>query len=147
MGFWDTLATVTGNSLLDRLCRESGWSIDERSGKGIGLHFKGDHVTPQRTVYVFYEEGKPIMGFNCFCRAEYSDQNLPSDLMAALLVRNKSVTAGAWQANIDDGTLRFSLQHLTLAAGVNAHLFRTFCTLMVEEVAQVEAIMRRKGML
>ena len=51
MGFWDTVASVSANltatSRLDQLCRENGWSIDERHRNAIGLHFNGDRITPQ----------------------------------------------------------------------------------------------------
>lgn len=147
MGFWDTIASVTGNGRLDRICRELGWTIDERQGDGIALYFNGDRITPRRTVVVIYPEGEQIMFFACNCRGEFLGHNTSDELLGALLVHNDKVTIGGWAARIDGRTLTLSLQYTALAAGVDAASFKMICACMVKEVAEVEAHLQAKGLL
>ena len=141
------VANATGNGLLARLCRENGWNIDERHGDAIALYFKGDRVSPRRTVYVTYPEGKAAMVFTCPCRAEFSARSLPDDLLGAMLLHNDDVTLGGWAAKVDDGSMNLCLQYTGMTAGMNAANFKAICTLMVKEVADVEANLHRKGLM
>jgi hypothetical protein len=151
MGFWETVAsvaaTLTTNSRLDQLCRENGWSIDERHGNAIGLHFNGDRITPQRTVYVLSGRCDTIMQFSCRSRAVFSGHDLPDELMAAMMVHNKNVSLGGWYADLEENTLTLVLEYMALGAGVNATSFKGICSSMIEEVAQIEANLQRKGLL
>lgn len=141
------VARATGNSRLDRLCRENGWNIDERRGKAIILHFNGDQITPQRSIIAVYDDGDPAMTISGICRAEFRAHNTPDDLLGALLVRNSGVAFGAWTASVDDGEVTLTLQYRALASAVDAALFRVICTLIIKEVAEVEAHLHRRGLL
>ena len=138
---------VTGNGQLDQLCREIGWGIDERNGDGIALYFKGDRVSSRRTVIVIHPNGDQLMSFICKCRAVFSDRTLPDELLPAILIRNDDLTIGGWVAKLDGGTISLSLRYTALSAGVDAASFSRICSLLIEEVAEVEANLHRNGLL
>jgi hypothetical protein len=71
-----------------------GWSINEQVGPVIGLHFPGDRVTPQRTVYVNHEDGRDAVTFAVASRAEFSEYDLPDDLLPDMLFRNDIMGLG-----------------------------------------------------
>jgi hypothetical protein len=142
-----SIAGATGNTRLDRLCRESGWSIDVRQGNGIGLHFKGDSVTPRRTVFVIHADGDPLMAFACLSRAEFTARTMPNRLLAGLLEHNEDLALGGWVAVDEDGTISLKLKYTALAAGVDVEMFRLICMFMVKEVADIEAEMHDRSVL
>ena len=113
----------TGTGLLERLCHENGWGMDERDGNTIGLHFKGDHVTPLRTVFVGQGDARDWMIFICYLRAEFQRA---TGLLDAMLFRNDDVTPGGWSAYVENGVLKLRLRYTALAMGeccqIPAHL-------------------------
>jgi hypothetical protein len=146
MGFLNDFVKGMKDSRLERLCAELGWGVDERiDDKTFGLHFNGDRLTPKRVVYVI--DGDGMASFLCKCRAQFSSRTLPDDLLPAMLVRNVDVTVGAWQASVDSGGVSLLLRYNALTAGMDAATFQRICTMMLREVAEVEAGLSGKGLL
>lgn len=133
--------------LVVHLSRQLGWEIDEQKGRVYGFHFKGDAVTPRRTVYVVHAEGDKFMSFGCYCRAEFTADNLPGDLPLALMSRGQSLHGG-WEADIEkDDTITFLCSYTPHADGMDADSFKTICLTLVNEVAEVEASLHRKRLM
>lgn len=141
-----TATATRGGGLLDRLCRENGWGIDEREGDVIALYFNGDRTTPRRTVLIHHAAGENFMVFNCPSRAAFS-HTVPDGLMAAMLMRNHSVGIGGWTATVNGGTVTLKLEYTALANAVDAANFKLICSMLVKEVAEIEASLQGKGLL
>ena len=134
-------------SLLDQFCGDLNWNIDERHGKGIALYFKGDAISPRRTMIVIHGQGDKLVMFNCYSSATFTNRTLPDKLMPAILLRNDDVPIGGWVASIDDGEVNFCLRHTALAAGMEAADFKMIVSMMIEEVRSLEAGFRSKGLM
>jgi hypothetical protein len=104
-----------------------GWSIDEQHGPVIGLHFPGDRVTPQRTVYVYHEDGRDAVTFAVASRTEFSEDELPDDLLPDMLFRNDILGLGAWSAKEVQGMVTLVFQYTALTAGVDSDSFEMIC--------------------
>lgn len=147
MGFWSAVAAATGNTQIERLCRELGLSIDIRKGNVVGLNFEGDRITPQRTVYIRHKPGSKVMTFTSFCRAEFSEHTLPDDLLPAMMARNCESPIGGWAADLENGIVTLGLIYMGFAAAFDAANFKTICSLMIDEVAFIEGKLHSKGLL
>jgi hypothetical protein len=100
----------TRRGRVEGICDSLGWSVDERHGETIGLHFRGDDVTPQRNVYVCESEGGTAITFAVPTRTEISEYEMPGDLMPAMMFRNDQVGLGAWAAKEVRGSVTLILQ-------------------------------------
>jgi hypothetical protein len=139
---------IAGNSLMDRLCRENGWSIGERKGKRILLSFEGDSVTPRRDVHIIHGEGESVATFLARCRACYPTHRVPNELMIGLLARNEDLHFGGWHASVGrDGEANFWLCYRALTGGLTPAAFAAICKAFVVEVGQVENTLHGKGLL
>jgi hypothetical protein len=145
MGLFTSSRTRRGR--VEGICDSLGWSVDERHGDTIGLHFRGDEVTPKRAVYVCESEGGTAITFAVPTRTEISEYQMPDDLMPAMMFRNDQVGLGAWAAKEVRGTVTLILQYVAFAAGVDSTSFQTIINLMLREVAEVEATLERRGLL
>jgi hypothetical protein len=141
------IASVTSKSKLERLCQENGYSIFSRHGNSIALEFKGDAVSPHRHVIVRHPEGDPLMAFTAICRAKFTKRTLPNGMLAGLIEHNDELPLGGWAIEDDDGTISLKLKYTALAAGVDAEYFGRICTMMLMEVATIEAEMQERGVL
>jgi hypothetical protein len=119
------------------------WSIDEQHGPVIGLHFPGDRVTPQRTVYVYHEDGRDAVTFAVASRTEFSEY----DLLPDMLSRNDILGLGAWSAKEVQGMVTLVFQYTALTAGVDPDNFKLICHAVLKEVAEMEAVFESKGLL
>lgn len=147
MGLLSGFARAAGNGQLRGILATLGWSVDERQGDAIGLHFRGDRVTPQRTVYVYHADGGVAMTFVAATRTEFSEYSLPDDLLPAMLFRNDQLGLGAWAAKEVRGSVTLIFQYTALATGVDADNFKLICHAMLKEVAEMESLFARKGLL
>lgn len=138
---------LTGQTLVDRVCRRLDWEIDERHDCIYGLYFNGDHLVKRRTVHVAYNEGDAVMSFFCDSVARFTGDALPDSLLPSLLLRNWEVTIGAWHAKVEDGEVRLGLRYTALSQGVDATTFHMICEGMVKQVAEVEHLLHGKGLL
>lgn len=141
------IASVTGKSTLDRLCRENGYSIFSRQGDSIALEFEGDAVSPHRHVIVRHPEGDPLMAFTAICRAKFPAHKMPNAMLAGLLEHNDELPLGGWAIEEEDGSISLKLKYTALAAGVDAEYFGRLCTVMLMDVATIEAEMHERGVL
>ena len=124
-----------------------GWSIDEEHGPVIGLHFPGDRVTPQRTVYVYHEDGRDVVTFAVASRTEFSVHDVPADLLPDMLFRNDILGLGAWSAKEVQGMVTLVFQYTALKTGVDPDSFKFICHAMLKEVAEMEAVFESKRLL
>lgn len=147
MGFFGTATKshAASTGLLDRLCRELNWTIDDRHGNVIILNFNGDGITPQRSLIVGYAEGERTMHFSYHPSATFSRHSPPMELLAALLVRNNDATLCSWTAVSDGNSLSLKLKSGVLASGVDSAGFSLICQFMLKEAAEVESTLRQKG--
>ena len=139
------LLTGSRGNLAERLCRENGWGIDERHGSAIGLHFRGDHITPQRTVYV--SASASSLAFAVPSQTDFSEYDLPDGLLEAMLFRNDDVGMGGWAAKEVGGKVSLILQYACIASSLDAHGFKSVVTALLSEVADLEAHLSRKGLI
>ena len=142
-----TASRPTGIKLLEQLCDENDWSIDARHGAGVALHFRGDSVTPERTVIAIAPEGDRRVGLTAVCRAKFTADMMPKQVMPCLLMRNEEVIVGGWACEEEDGVFSFKLKYTALAATLDAEAFKYICAAMIQEVAEIEAEMHERGVL
>jgi len=137
---------TTSRTLLDRLCRENGWDIDIREDDAIALYFNGDGGTDRRMLIVMHKDGEPAMTFACSLCSSIPANRLPAHIPVTLLARNHSKMAG-WHVSDRNGQLLFSCGYVALADSITAHNFKVICTMLLKEVATVEAYLRHERVI
>lgn len=151
MGFFDRLsngtATATGESLLDCLSRENGWTPDARHGNGIVHHFKGDAITPRRDVVIVHPPGDDLAMFGCTCRARFVARSMTTTQLALFLARNGESAMGKWMITLEDGEVTAHVRYTALVGGLDAKSFKAICLALLGEVAFVEEALHSQGML
>jgi hypothetical protein len=146
--FTNGTATATrGGGLMDRLSQECGWTPDMRQGNAIVHHFKGDAVTPQRSVLIVHPPGDEMAMFSCTCRATFNARSMTTTQLALFLARNNESVFGKWQIAIDSGQVTAHLRYTALVGGLTAEFFKVICVALLGEVAFVEEALHGQGML
>jgi hypothetical protein len=134
-----------GTERVERLCNESGWHINERSGNSIVLYFEDSIV---RTRRVRVGAGDRYVGFICGSAAAMPSRKVPYEVLGYLLSRNSQLPAGAWQvAAIDGGKVSFYMTCDVLLKGLDADEFQLICASMAREVHDFDAKMKEAGIL
>src|SRR5436309_2634303 len=82
-----------GTAAIDRFCQELGWSVDEREGQVILLHFN-DPVIGRRKVAITGTD--KTMTFRVWSAATMPARQVPAEIMGHLLVRNWELAFCAW---------------------------------------------------
>ena len=134
-----------GPALVERLCRELGWPVDERQGDAILLHFN-DPVVGVRKVAITC--GDKLMSFRVWSVASMSARQIPGEIMGHLLVRNWELALSAWHLfDAGNGNAAFALASNTLVAGMDAAMFKYACETMVKEANAFDVKMKAAGLL
>ncbi len=68
-------------------------------------------------------------------------------MLKGLLEHNDELPLGGWAIEEEDGAISFKLKYTALAAGVDAEYFGRLCTMMLIDVASIEAEMQERGVL
>jgi hypothetical protein len=132
-------------ALVERLCREVGWGVDERLGDTIVLHFK-DSVMGIRKISIYC--GGRIMALRVYSAASISPRQITAEIMAYLLVRNGELAFPAWQVfEAENGNAGFALASNMLMAGVDGAVFKYACETMVIEANAFDTKMQAAGLL
>ena len=135
-----------GLAAIERLCRELGWTVDERVGdKGIVLHFR-DPLVSIRPVMVVC--GESIAGISTFSAADIPASRVPPEVLGYLLHRNNELTTAAWRVSAsDDGNASFALAYCALISGLDSATFKYICDAQVKEVHAFDSKMQAAGLL
>jgi hypothetical protein len=135
-----------GPALIERLCQEVGWTVDERTSDGVVLYFN-DPVVRIRKVIV--TEGSKLMLLSTFSGASIPASRVPAEVMGYLLTRNTQMAAGAWQASVmdNDRNVSFALAYYALVGGLDGATFKIFCEAMVKEAHEFDVKMKAAGLL
>ena len=132
-------------ALAERCCRELGWSVDEREGEVILLHFN-DPLIGRRKVAI--TGGDKLMTFRVWSAATMSARQIPGEIMGHLLVRNWELALSAWHLfDAGNGNAAFALASNLLVAGMDAFVFKHVCETMVREANAFDAKMKAAGLL
>jgi hypothetical protein len=134
-----------GPAPVERFCQELGWSIDEREGEVILLHFN-DPVIGRRKVAI--TGGDRTMTLRVWSAATMIARQLPGEIMGHLLVRNWELALCAWHLfDAGNGNAAFALASNMLVAGMDAGVFKHVCETMVKEANAFDVKMKAAGLL
>jgi hypothetical protein len=134
-----------GPAPIERFCQELGWSVDEREGEVILLHFN-DPVVGRRKVVITGSD--MTMTFRVWSTATISARELPAGIMAHLLVRNWELPLCAWHLfDAGNGNAAFALSSNMLVGGMDAGVFKHICETMVKEANAFDVKMKAAGLL
>jgi hypothetical protein len=128
---------------IEQLCAELGWSVDERDGNAIKLHFRSGKVR-------ISNGNKTLVGFSTHSNAVLPVDRVPADLLAYLLHRNlDDCGMGMWGISVDDDDddVTFHLYYVALGNGLDAEIFKYICESLIKEVADFDAKLRKGGLL
>jgi hypothetical protein len=132
---------------IERLCHELGWSVDERDGNAIRLHFNGPDG--ERRKVRISSGDKSIVGFYAHSDAVLPVHSVPPDLLAYLLRRNLDDSGiGMWGIIVhDDDDVTFHLCYMALGDGLDAEALKYICESLIGEAADFDAKLRQAGLL
>ncbi len=131
---------------IERLCRELGWSVDERDGQKIALHFK-DPLAGIRKVYLSHGD-EPLVMLVVYSFAILPANRLPEEVIGHLLMRSAEIGAGAWQMSVDgDGDAIFCVRYTASGRGLTAAMLKYVCQGLVREAAGFDERMSKAGLL
>ena len=135
-----------GPAAIEQLCRELGWSVDERVGDhGIALHFRDPLVNVRKVLVTC---GESIASICTFSAANLSSNRVPEEVLGYLLIRNKELTTAAWQVSAsDDGSALFALAYCALIGGMDAPTFKYICEMQAKEANAFDTKMKAAGLL
>jgi hypothetical protein len=158
-GFREGFANGTGNRAMsdngtanthghiEWLCRELGWTVDERDGNAIRLHFNSSNGGVRK---VRISDGdKSLVGFTAHSDAVLSVDRVPPDLLGFLLRRNLDDSGiGMWGIAIDDDDdVTFHLYYTALGDGLDAQTLKYICKSLSSEASYLDDKLRRAGLL
>jgi hypothetical protein len=132
---------------IDRLCRELRWSVDEREGNMIRLHFNGpDGAT--RKVRIQNGDGTCVT-FSAYSEAVVPMKKVSNGVLAYLLRRNLDGSGiGMWGIYVDDDDdVVFVLLYPALGDGLDAAALQQTCNSLLAEVADFDEKMEAAGLL
>jgi hypothetical protein len=132
---------------IDRLCRELGWTVDEREGSVIQLHFN-DPAGGIRKVRIA-DGDHCVVTFSAHSLAFISPKKVTGELLAYLLHRNiKGSGLGMWGTYIfEQKTVSFHLVYQALGDGLDAEALKYICQSLVVEAVDFDGKMRQEGLL
>jgi len=134
-----------GPALVERFCREVGWSVDERQGEVMLLHFT-DTVVGVRKVAI--TPRNRLMSLRVWCPAFMNARQIPNEVMGYLLLRNSELGVVAWQVyDVGNGNAAFALASNMFMAGMDALVFKHVCETMVKEAKAFDEKMQAAGLL
>lgn len=153
MGFADAVVSfakaynaATGRGRIERCCEQLGWGIDGRDGDKITLNFKCP-VVGTRPVFIRGGD-EPLVIFATYSLAILSEEDVPDELGSALLLRNSQLALPKWQLEEGkNGKAFFCLEYTALGAGLDAAAVKYICQKMAEEASDIDARMKRAGLL
>lgn len=131
---------------IDRLCRSLGWTVDERNGDTVSLHF--DHPElGRRSVRIVGGDDRLVL-FAVYSHAFPPADRVPSAVLGYLLGRSGTASVGGWGAEVDaDGDVVFRLNYRALGDGLDAATLRFVCESMIPEVIAFDRKMQAAGLL
>ena len=127
------------------LCGQLGWSVDERDGNVIRLHFR-DPVCGVRKVIVRADDASRVQ---FVVASAASMRTVPNPVSEYLLTRNMELPFGGWSLTRNgDGDALFALIFLCLSAdGLTAPQFKAICETLTGEARDFDAKMKGSGLL
>lgn len=135
------------NGVTERLCKELGWSVDERDGHFRTLYFTGDDINKKRDV-IIHEDDSNVIIFSGYASAQFQLSSLPNDLAAWMLARSAKRGFAKWHlAETNSGEVYFATRYQTDPRSVNSRLFSLICKEFVCEIAEVERTFHQKGLM
>jgi hypothetical protein len=142
MWFWrSTEAEVPTAPLIDRLCREVGWAVDQRRGDAVCLHFTDERFGVRKLMArPSVSDGVQLVVCS---NLALEGSGLPRRLFAFLQERNLSASAGQWRHLPPDGGR--TVLYLTFevpAPLLSAETFRLACESMVTEAQGLDQMLR-----
>ena len=139
--------SLQGTARIERLCREVGWSVDEREDNGVVLHFTDPVVRIRKLTVSGGDTGKVAL-FSVCSAVVLPGRQVPPDVLPHLLVRNTEMVIGGWQAIVmGDGTVGFGVRYFALAAGLDASMFKHLSETLVREVGAFDGKMKAAGLV
>jgi len=131
---------------IDRLCRQLGWSVNERDGKNTELHFT-DALGKTRLVFIFGDD-EPLVTFAVYSFAILPLSKVPEQVLGHLLRQNSELLQPAWQVGVNENDeLLFSLRYCALGEGLTAATLKYLCETMLTEVVTFDIKMHKAGLL
>jgi hypothetical protein len=132
---------------IDRVCRELGWSVDEREGNVIQLHFN-DPIYGIRKVRIA-DGDDCLVTFSTYSFAVIPAGNIPIEVLAYLLCRNLSGSGmGMWGMHVDAGdNVMFTIVYQALGDGIDAPTLKYICQSLGSEAADFDGKLREAKLL
>lgn len=131
---------------IERCCSQNNWSVDERDGKKITLHFN-DNVVGRRNLYIRNGD-EPLVLFAAYSHAILPSPQVPDEIAPYLLLRNAELAVGKWEVSKDDeDDVYFSVQYGALGAGLDGAALKFISESLIREVNHFDAKMQRAGLL
>ncbi len=131
---------------VERLCRENGWSVDERDGDDCCLYFNSSFADVRRVRIARGDQALVIISVMSF--ALLPAQNVPPEVLGYMLERNAEIVLGGWRMVVtDEGQLAFMVTYVAMGLGLNAGLFKHICETLNHEAHEFDVKMQRAGLL
>jgi len=141
-----TNGRASGHGRIERLCRELGWSVDQRDENGIVLYFSSSDGD-KRKVRIAGGD-KTLVGFSTFSYAVLAVRQVSSDLLAYLLQRNFNESGiGTWSIIVEDDEVSFHLCYTSLGEGLDAPTLQYICESLANEAGDFDDKLRNAGVL
>lgn len=137
---------VSERGRIDRLCRELNWSVDERSGSVIHLHFN----SPVGVRKVRITSGdEALVTFSAYSLVVMAPENIPTEVLGYLLRRNlDDCGIGMWGLYVDDEErVTFHIMYDALGDGLDPPTLKFICESLLAEVTDFESKMRQAKLL
>ena len=148
MGFLTDMFTGAAEtrSVIPGFCRQLTWGIDATHGEGqFELHFHGGEFGLRRLLVLSDDK---LTTFFLPSSADISDGKVLASMGFLLLMRNKELAMGSWQAKESrSGNVGLSVRYVALTSGLEAVTFGAICKGICDEVNAVDKYMRNKGIL
>lgn len=132
---------------IDRLCRELGWSVDERSvtENAVYLHFNTRYGLRRLRI----ADGEDsIVTFSAHSSAVIAARNVPADVLVYLLHRNVHGSGlGMWAMTVDDrNNVLFHLMYQPFGDGLDSEGFKYICESLINEAVDFDDKLRAAGL-
>jgi hypothetical protein len=134
--------------LLDQLCQQVGWVVDERDGKGgICLLFNGRNGSVQKLR--IKDSGDEFVCFACYSDAWIPAPQVDRSIMVYLLSQNlRDAPFGGWGMCEDhQGDVNFHVYYPAPRHALDAPTFKFICEALVIEAAEFDDKLREAGRL
>lgn len=149
-GAANPIRNVPGNGRrrgrIESLAQELGWSVDERDGSAVKLHFRAADGEVRKVRISNGDEA--VVGFYAHSNAVLPARDVSPRLLVHLLECNLGDCIGMWGIAVDDeNDVTFHLCYMALGDGLDAATLQYICESLSSEASALDDKLRAAGLL